>query len=60
VTKGTPSSGLLAYEEGNPFGAAMILTLFLSYFSRPPRYVWSPALDVNDPQLFSTLLPGVR
>jgi hypothetical protein len=38
----------------------MILTLFLSRLSRPARYVWSPAIDVNDPQLFSTLLPGLR
>jgi hypothetical protein len=38
----------------------MILTVFLSYFSRPPRYVWSPAVELDDPRLYSTLLPGIR
>jgi hypothetical protein len=37
----------------------MILTLFLSYFSRPARYVWSPAIDFEDTRLYSTLLPGL-
>jgi hypothetical protein len=38
----------------------MILALFLSYRSRPPRYVWSPALDLDDARVYSTLLPGIR
>jgi hypothetical protein len=35
----------------------MIVTFLLAYVSRPPRYVWSPALDLDDPVIYSTLLP---
>lgn len=35
----------------------MILTFFLSYLSRPRKFVWSPALDMADPAIYSTLLP---
>jgi len=42
----------------------MILAFFLSRFNRlvrsPTRYVWSPALDLNDHAVFSTLLPGAQ
>jgi hypothetical protein len=35
----------------------MILSFFLAYASQPSRYVWSPALDLRDPAIYSTLLP---
>jgi hypothetical protein len=34
----------------------MILTFFLARLSRPRRFVWSPALDLNSPSIYSTLL----
>jgi hypothetical protein len=43
-------------------GARMILTFLLALLSRsrPPRYVWSPALDLDDPSIYSTLLPRAQ
>jgi hypothetical protein len=35
----------------------MLLSLFLAYVSRPAQYQWSPALDLRDPTIYSTLLP---
>ena len=35
----------------------MILTFLLAYISRPTRYVWSPALNLEDSAIRSTLLP---
>jgi hypothetical protein len=35
----------------------MFLSFFLAYLARPPRYKWSPALDLHDPAIYSTLLP---
>jgi len=35
----------------------MILSFLLAYLSRPAHYVWSPALDLSDPVLYSILLP---
>jgi hypothetical protein len=36
----------------------MLFSLLLSYLSRPRRFVWSPALDLNDSAIYSTLIPG--
>jgi hypothetical protein len=34
----------------------MILTFLFAWLSRPRRYVWSPALDLESPSIYSTLL----
>ena len=36
----------------------MFLTFLLSRLRRPSRFVWSPALDLRDHAVFSTLIPG--
>jgi hypothetical protein len=41
-------------------GDPMLLTFLLARLSRPPRYVWSPALDLDDPAIYSTLLPRAQ
>jgi hypothetical protein len=38
----------------------MILSFLLAYVVRPPRYVWSPALDLSDPAVYSALLPRAQ
>ena len=38
----------------------MFLAFLLSYLSRSPRYVWSPALDLRDHAIFSALIPGTQ
>lgn len=38
----------------------MILAFILSRFSRSSRFVWSPALDLRDHAVFSTLIPGAQ
>jgi hypothetical protein len=38
----------------------VILTIVLSIFSRPARFVWSPALDLDNPAIYSTLLPRAQ
>jgi hypothetical protein len=35
----------------------MLLSFLLAYVSRPLPYRWSPALDLHDPAIYSTLLP---
>ena len=35
----------------------MILSFFLSFTSRPARFVWSPALDLSDHHVLSALIP---
>jgi hypothetical protein len=41
-------------------GAATILSFLLSRRSRSARFVWSPALDLSDHTVFSTLIPGAQ
>jgi hypothetical protein len=41
-------------------GAAMILTFILSRLQRAPAFAWSPALDLHDHAIRSTLLPGTH
>ena len=36
----------------------MLLSLLLSYFNRRPAFSWSPAVDLSDNVVRSTLLPG--
>ena len=38
----------------------MILSFLLSRRFQSPRYVWSPALDLSDHAVFSTLIPGAQ
>ena len=41
-------------------GAIMFLAVLLSRFKRSARFVWSPALDLRDNAIYSTLLPGAQ
>jgi hypothetical protein len=41
-------------------GAAMILSFILSRLRRSPRFVWSPALDFSDHEVYSTLIFGAH
>ena len=34
----------------------MLVTLLLARLSRPRCYAWTPALDLHDPAIYSTLL----
>jgi hypothetical protein len=34
--------------------------LLLTGWFRSRRYVWSPAVDLADPKIFSALLPGTH
>jgi hypothetical protein len=36
----------------------MFLSYLLSYFNRSSRFTWSPALDLKDRAVYSTLIPG--
>ncbi len=38
----------------------MFLTYILSLFARPRRFAWTPALDMTDGQVVSTLIPGAQ
>jgi hypothetical protein len=38
----------------------MILAFILSCLDRSPRFVWSPALDLSDYEVYSTLIPGAH
>jgi hypothetical protein len=38
----------------------MLLSLLLSYLNRSSRFAWSPALDLRDRAVFSTLIPGAQ
>jgi hypothetical protein len=35
----------------------MILSFILSRLGRSRRFVWSPALDLSDHEVYSTLIP---
>jgi hypothetical protein len=38
-------------------GVPMLLSFLFARWSRPKTYIWSPALDLTDPAIYSTLLP---
>jgi hypothetical protein len=38
----------------------MFLSLILSRFNPSPRFVWSPALDLRDHTVRSTLIAGAQ
>ncbi len=38
----------------------MFVTFLLSLFNRTPRFAWTPALDLTDGQVVSTLIPGAQ
>jgi hypothetical protein len=38
----------------------MLLHLLFARWLGPRRYVWSPALDLADTRIYSTLLPGAH
>ncbi len=38
----------------------MLVTFVLSLFNRTPAFAWSPALDLSDNQVISTLIPGTQ
>jgi hypothetical protein len=38
----------------------MFLSLLLSRLNRSVRFVWSPALDLRDHAIYSTLIPGTQ
>jgi hypothetical protein len=38
----------------------MILSFLLARLNRSDRFVWSPALDLEDRAIYSTLLPGAQ
>jgi hypothetical protein len=38
----------------------MFLSFLLARFNRSARFVWSPALDLKDRAIYSTLLPGAQ
>jgi hypothetical protein len=38
----------------------MLLRLLFARWLRPQRYVWSPAVDLGDAVIYSTLLPGTH
>ncbi len=41
-------------------GAPMFLSFLLARLSRTARFVWTPALDLRDHEIRSTLLPGAQ
>ncbi len=38
----------------------MFLTFLLSRLHRTRKFVWAPALDLKNRQVYSALLPGVQ
>jgi hypothetical protein len=38
----------------------MFLSLLLSFMNRSPRFSWSPALNLEDHAIYSTLIPGTQ
>lgn len=38
----------------------MFLSLFLARLNRTARFTWSPALDLKDRTVYSTLIPGAQ
>jgi|SoiMethySBSTD1v2_1073268.scaffolds.fasta_scaffold746256_2 hypothetical protein len=46
--------------KAHPKGPAMFLSFLLSRLSRPARFVWTPALDLSDHEVYSALIPGTQ
>jgi hypothetical protein len=38
----------------------MFLSLILARLNRAPRFVWTPALNLENRSILSTLIPGVQ
>lgn len=38
----------------------MFLSLILSRLNRTARFAWSPALNLEDHRIYSTLIPGAQ
>lgn len=38
----------------------MLLSLVFARLNRSGRFVWSPALDLRDHAIYSTLIPGAQ
>lgn len=38
----------------------MFISLLLSFLSRREAFRWSPALDLSNHEVYSTLLPGTQ
>lgn len=38
----------------------MLLSFLLSRLNRSRRFVWSPALDLSDHEVYSALIPGTQ
>jgi hypothetical protein len=38
----------------------MFLSFLLARLNRSPRFVWSPALDLSDHEVYSALIPGAQ
>jgi hypothetical protein len=38
----------------------MFLPLLLSWLNRSSRFTWSPALNLEDRTIYSTLIPGAQ
>ncbi len=41
-------------------GVSMFLALLLSRLNRSARFSWSPALNLEDRTIYSTLIPGAQ
>ena len=41
-------------------GVPMFLALILSRLNRSARFSWSPALNLEDRSIYSTLIPGAQ
>jgi hypothetical protein len=41
-------------------GVPMFLTFILSRLNRSARFSWSPALNLEDNTIYSTLIPGAQ
>ena len=50
----------LGYNQVHPKGPAMFLSFLLARLNRSPRFVWSPALDLSDHEVYSALIPGAQ
>jgi hypothetical protein len=46
--------------KDEPKGYVMFLTFLLSRLARKPHFLWSPALDLDDHVIYSTLIPGTQ
>ena len=47
-------------KTGPAKGVPMFLSLLLSWLNRSSRFTWSPALNLEDRAIYSTLIPGTQ